>query len=856
MNKIYKYYKIYFDKFQCFSYFKKNDDFCIPYTMEGTRFMQNKFTATAKNILKQAANEAGRLGHTYIGTEHLLLAMLGDRDSVAGNLLSARGIFYAPTRELVEELSGTGEENVLDAGDMTPGLRRVIEASSSVAARYGHTLIGTEDLLLSLATERESVAVKLIIAQNVSLSELQNDIIAFFGDMGAEVEAPQGKSAKSGSGASSAVGQYGRDLTMLAMCGLLDPIVGRETETERVIQILSRRTKNNPCLIGEPGVGKTAVVEGLAARIASGTVPDNLADKVVITLDIGSMIAGAKYRGEFEDRLKKVMDEVMKNKNIILFIDEIHTIVGAGAAEGAVDAANILKPVLARGEIQVIGATTITEYRKHIEKDAALERRFQSVLVSEPDEEQTLAILKGLRPKYESHHHIVITDEALSAAVTLSARYIPDRFLPDKAIDLVDEAASKKRIESYGSTPQLAEYENQIKLLLEKKENAIHEQKFELAAEMRDKAAVLEKQYRAEKEAIKKERERHREKIEAEDIADIVTSWTGIPVKKLSSTEGDRLLHLEELLQARIVGQDDAISATSRAIRRGRVGLGNPARPICSLLFMGPTGVGKTELAKAVADIVFGSENALIRLDMSEYMEKHSVSKMIGSPPGYVGYDEGGGLTEKVRRRPYSVILFDEIEKAHPDIFNLLLQILDDGILTDSTGRTASFKNAIIIMTTNIGTPASDIRGALGFSVDRAEGETRASERTERMKRLRESFRPELVNRIDEIIVFDRLSHESIVSIAGMMLRDVENRITALGISAHFDASVAEMLASCESVDAYGARPLRREISSKIEDAFSLWMLDGKIEEGDCIDVFASDGKIDYVKKEKEESGA
>ncbi len=822
--------------------------------------MQNKFTATAKNTLKQAAGEAGKLGHTYIGTEHLLLAMLGDRDSVAGNILSSRGIFYAPTHELIEELSGVGEKSVVDAGDMTPGLRRVIEASSSVAAKYGHTLIGTEDLLLSLVSERESVAVKLIVAQNVSLGELQNDIIAFFGDMGAEVDTPQGKPMKGGGGSggtASAVGQYGRDLTTLAICGMLDPIIGREAETERVIQILSRRTKNNPCLIGEPGVGKTAVVEGLASRIAAGAVPDNLADKVVITLDIGAMIAGAKYRGEFEDRLKKVMDEVMKNKNIILFIDEIHTIVGAGAAEGAVDAANILKPVLARGEIQVIGATTIAEYRRHIEKDAALERRFQSVLVSEPDEEQTLAILKGLRPKYENHHHITITDEALSAAVSLSARYIPDRFLPDKAIDLVDEAASKKRIESYGSTPHLMEYENEIKALLEKKENAIHEQKFELAAELRDRAATLEKKYRAEKETIRRERERHREKIGAGDIADVVTAWTGIPVKKLASTEGERLRHLEKLLQERIIGQDDAISAVARAIRRGRVGLGNPARPICSLLFMGPTGVGKTELAKAVADVVFGSAGELIRLDMSEYMEKHSVSKMIGSPPGYVGYNEGGGLTEKIRRRPYSVVLFDEIEKAHPDIFNLLLQILDDGILTDSTGRTASFKNAIIIMTTNIGSPVAGGGGSLGFaSVSDENAEKKAAERAERMKRLRESFRPELVNRIDEIIVFDRLSHDDIVAIARMMIREVEGRITALGITAQFDPSVAQMLASCESVKTYGARPLRREISSKIEDAFSLWMLDGKIREGDHVLLFAVDGKIEYLKLETEKSEA
>ncbi len=743
----------------------------------------------------------------------------------------------ASVRTFITELSGTGADTLPDAEDMTPTLRRVIETSLGYAKKYHHVLIGTEDLLLALSYERESAAVRLMIAEGVSLTELQNDIISFFGETGREEVTPT-KPAKQ----TSTLAQFGRDLTAMASCGLIDPIVGREKETERVIQILSRRTKNNPCLIGEPGVGKTAVVEGLAARIAEGTVPDDLMEKTVITLDIGAMIAGAKYRGEFEDRLKKVMAEVSKQRGVILFIDEIHTIVGAGAAEGAVDAANILKPALARGELQLIGATTTEEYRRHIEKDAALERRFQSVNVSEPTAEETLAILKGLRTRYEAHHHIRISDEALAAAVYLSVRYIPDRFLPDKAIDLIDEAASKKRIESFGTSPRLNEIERERRRLQEEKELAIQNKEFDRAAALRERIGETELRQKEERELWRKEQEGREFSIGSADVEEIVTAWTKIPVEKAGAEMGARFLHLEEALSRRIIGQEKAISAASRAIRRGRVGLSDPNRPTASLLFMGPTGVGKTALAACIAELVFGSEKELIRLDMSEYMEKHSISKLIGSPPGYVGYEDGGGLSEKVRRHPYSVVLFDEIEKAHPDVFNLLLQILDDGKLTDSTGRTVSFQNTVIILTTNIGTGEKTGGGMLGFSADGAAGTER--ERELCMRALRAHFRPEILGRIDEIVVFEKLTREDLVAIAEVLLEDVRQRIHALGMEVSFESSVAEMIASHPEVTHYGARPLRRELFSKVEDVFSMWILEGKMKKGDRVTVFAENGKI------------
>lgn len=818
--------------------------------------MNNRFTAKAQNVLNNALRIAAALGHTYIGSEHLLLSLAAESEGVAAKLLAARGITPDDIRRVLVETTGQGTMSNVTPTDMTPRTKRILEASAVESEKCGQNYIGTEHLLLALLSERDSVAVQVLEELGISAEELRNDVIAFLND-----SPVSGKREKSNRESGNAKGvlantptlaNYGRDLTEMARTGKLDPIIGRDSETERVIQILSRRQKNNPCLIGEPGVGKTAVVEGLAEKIAEGSVPETLKNKSIVTLDVAGMVAGAKYRGEFEERLKSIMEEVRKNPDIILFIDEIHTIVGAGAAEGAVDAANILKPALARGEMQVIGATTIAEYRAHIEKDAALERRFQSVMVGEPSPEESVEILKGLRDKYEAHHKLKISDEAIEAAVNLSKRYIADRFLPDKAIDLVDEAASKLRISAHTSPPDLKENEQKIATLKREKEEAISAQDFEKAAKLRDEEKSAEEAYKKAKSDWENEVKGQTLTVTASDIADVVTQWTGIPVSRLMEEESERLLHLEELLGKRVIGQDAAVSAVAKAIRRGRMGLKDPKRPIGSFIFLGPTGVGKTELTKALAELLFGDPNAMIRLDMSEYMEKHSVSKLIGSPPGYVGYEEGGQLTEKIRRRPYSVVLFDEIEKAHPDVFNILLQVLEDGVLTDSQGRKVDFKNTILIMTSNVGASAltEPAKGTLGFSEKPEEENNEKAAHSRVMDALKATFRPEFLNRIDDIIIFNRLTEEDIKKIAHLMLSEVGERIRALGIEISFDDSVAALMAK-EGFDAvYGARPLRRAIVRLVEDPFSGEMLEGRIKAGDSVNATEKDGKVEFLKVE------
>lgn len=799
--------------------------------------MVNRFTQKAQSALNRALTCAREMGHTYIGTEHLLLGLLGEADSIAARLLEARGIRYERTRQLIREQSGTGEKSSVSAADMTPRAKKVIENSACESARAGHGFIGTEHLLLSLASESDCEAAKLIAAQGVSPVEIRNDIHSYFGS-GALTYPRAAKSSFRETGRDPGrehpnLTAYGRDLCQSAREGRLDPVIGRDAETERVIRILSRRQKNNPCLLGDPGVGKTAVVEGIAQRIADGRVPETLRGRRIVMLDLASMIAGAKYRGEFEERMKGVLAEVSRDARIILFIDEIHTIIGAGGAEGALDAANILKPALARGEIQVIGATTGEEYRRHMERDAALERRFQTVTIAEPDEETAHRILAGLRSRYEAHHRLTITDGAIDAAVRLSARYINDRYLPDKAIDLIDEAAAKKRLDACEEAGE--GLERMLKSVSAEKAEAILAGKYEKAASLREQEKRLRAEYDAQSgdmflaisDALR---------ITDTDVAEIVTAWTGIPVEQLAHEESDRLAHLEELLGARVIGQNEAIRAVARAVRRGRAGLKDPRRPIGSFLFLGPSGVGKTELARALADTVYGGEDALIRLDMSEYMEKFTVSRLIGSPPGYVGYDEGGQLTSRVRRRPYSVVLFDEIEKAHPEVFNLLLQILEDGTLTDAQGRRADFRNAILIMTSNVGAQGLLSAAPLGF---RASADTESERR--RMKEtvsaaLRETFRPELLNRIDETVVFDKLDAQSIREIAARMLAELTKRIAALGITVHFSDALSENLAREGTDPRFGARPLRRTVVREVEDPLSEELLAGRIVSGDTVD--------------------
>ncbi|WP_026487001.1 ATP-dependent Clp protease ATP-binding subunit [Caldanaerobius polysaccharolyticus] len=806
--------------------------------------MFGRFTERAQKVLYLAQEEARALNHNYVGTEHLLLGLIKEGEGIAAQALRNQGIRLEDIRQKIESLIGRGAMPTEVVG-YTPRAKRVLELSFAEARRLGVNYIGTEHILLGLIREGDGVAARVLAESGVDLNKTRDEVMKLLN------QEPTGIKHAARNTNTPTLNQYGRDLTDMAREGKLDPVIGREKEIERVIQILSRRTKNNPCLIGDPGVGKTAIVEGLAQEIVEGRVPEIIKDKRVVTLDLASMVAGSKYRGEFEDRIKNVLAEITKAGNVILFIDELHTLIGAGAAEGAIDASNILKPALARGEIQVIGATTLDEYRKYIERDSALERRFQPVQVAEPTVEDTIQILKGLRDKYEAHHRVKITDEALEAAARLSDRYITDRFLPDKAIDLIDEAASRARLQTFTAPPEIKELEEKIQKLQKEKEEAISTQEFEKAAKLRDE----EQKCREELDKIKEQWEHKNlskdKSVTEEDIANIVSLWTGIPVKKLAEEESEKLLHLEEILHRRVIGQNEAIEAISRAVRRARVGLKDPKRPIGSFIFLGPTGVGKTELAKALAEAMFGDENAMIRLDMSEYMERHTVSRLMGSPPGYVGYEEGGQLTEKVRRKPYSVVLFDEIEKAHPDVFNVLLQILDDGRLTDAKGRTVDFKNTIIIMTSNVGADLIKKQATLGFTASSDE----AKDAYEKMKdnvmdQLKRTFRPEFLNRIDEIIVFHQLTMDDIKSIVDIMLKDINERLKANDIQLVLSEKAKEYLAKEGYDPAFGARPLRRAIERTIENTLSEKMLKGEIKQGDRVYVDVKDGKLEMTKEE------
>ena len=808
------------------------------------------FTEKANKSLNAAVKAAEDLGHTYIGSEHILLGLLSDTSTVAGAVLAAHNITYADIEEELKRSIGVGVPTELQPDDFTPRSKNILETSVAFARQMGQQLVGTEHVLLAIARESSCSATLLLSRAGVSMQDIVNDVSKAL--MGGTANA--GTDNKDGGKENeSMLSQFGRDLTKLAKDGKIDPVIGRQKEIERVIQILSRRTKNNPCLIGEPGVGKTAIAEGLALKIVSGEVPELLKDKKIYSLDLTGMVAGTKYRGDFEERIKKVIDEVKNAKDVILFIDEVHTLIGAGSAEGAADAANILKPSLARGELQIIGATTIEEYRKHIEKDAALERRFQPVMVDEPSQEEAIEILKGIKDKYEAHHKVKITDEAIESAVKLSTRYIGDRYLPDKAIDLIDEAASRVRLRSYTAPSDLKELEDKKKSVEAEKLSAVNAQEFERAAALRDEERKLDKEIKDKKENWHDMAGKSHDEVTPADIADIVSSWTGVPVTQLSTEESDRLLHMEDELHRRIVGQDEAVEAVSRAIRRGRVGLKDPKKPIGSFIFLGPTGVGKTELCKALAAAMFGDENAMIRLDMSEYMEKHTVSRLIGSPPGYVGYDEGGQLTEKVRRKPYSVVLFDEIEKAHPDVFNMLLQILDDGVLTDGQGRRVDFKNCIIIMTSNVGAKLiSQKQKAFGFAAGAKELEQNEKEIKDAvMGELRNTFRPEFLNRVDDIIVFQRLTKENIKEIASRLLAVLQKRVEDMGIEVTFSDEAVSKIADAGFDDVYGARPLKRAIQSRIEDALSEEMLKGNVKKGGKYICNVKDDKFVFDKAEE-----
>ena len=808
--------------------------------------MIDRFTAKAREAITLAVNVAESLGHNYVGTEHLLIGLLHEGTGAASKVLAENGVREEKVLELVSQLiSPNHSVGMAEQNGYTPSTRRVLENSYKEAVRFRAPLIGTEHLLIAMIKEGDCVASRLLNTLGVSVQKLYIDLLSAMGEdapAGAREEL-QNARASQGKANTPTLDSYSRDLTALAREGKLDPVIGREKEIQRVVQILSRRTKNNPCLIGEPGVGKTAVVEGLAQMIASGDVPETIAEKRVVTLDLSGMVAGSKYRGEFEERIKKVISEVMEDGQVLLFIDEIHTIIGAGGAEGAIDASNILKPSLARGELQLIGATTIEEYRKYIEKDAALERRFQPVTVEEPTQEETVAILKGLRGRYEDHHKVTITDDALESAVKLSARYINDRFLPDKAIDLIDEASSKVRLTNFVEPEEIKELELQVQALETEKEEAVKAEAFEKAGQVKREQQKLREQIEAIRSKWEQEKTTRQLVVDENQIADVVAGWTKIPVRKLEEEESERLLKLESILHERVVGQEEAVTAIAKAIRRGRVGLKDPKRPIGSFLFLGPTGVGKTELSKALAEAMFGTESALIRVDMSEYMEKHSVSKMIGSPPGYVGYEEGGQLSEKVRRNPYSVILFDEIEKAHPDVFNILLQVLDDGHITDAHGREIDFKNTILIMTSNAGAENILAPKRLGFASENDEKASYGFMKDKVMEEVRRLFKPEFLNRIDEIIVFHQLNKEHMKQIADIMLKSILKRTREqMNMALQVDDQAKELLIEKGYDQKYGARPLRRTIQNMVEDQLAEEILDGRIKKGDQV-LVSSDGK-------------
>lgn len=813
--------------------------------------MFSRFTDRARKVLVLAQQEAIRLGHGYIGTEHLLLGLVHEGDGVAAKALASLNIDLEKVRTEVEKIIGRGEGS-REIG-YTPRAKKVIELAMEEVLRLGHNYVGTEHILLGLIREGEGVAAQVLSSLGADIDLVRQRTIELLGSFGGPQQASQSKCAgcaqPQGAGNTPLLDEFGRDLNKLAQEGKIDPVIGRETEIERVIQILSRRTKNNPVLIGEPGVGKTAIAEGLAQRIIENKVPETLRNKRVVSLNMASLVAGSKYRGEFEERLKKVMEEIRQDGNIVLFIDELHTLIGAGAAEGAIDAANILKPALARGELQAIGATTLNEYKKHIEKDAALERRFQPIMVGEPNVEDSIAILRGVRDKYEAFHRAQITDEAIEAAVKLSHRYISDRFLPDKAIDLMDEAASRVRLQAFSMPPDVKEIEKRLEKTRAEKEAAITAQEFERAARLRDEEQAIKEELE-NKQKSWKQRGSERIVVMADDIAHIVATWTGVPVKKLAEEESERLLKLEGTLHNRVIGQHEAVQSVARAVRRARAGLKDPKRPIGSFIFLGPTGVGKTELARALAEALFGDENAMIRLDMSEYMEKHTVSRLVGAPPGYVGYEEGGQLTDAVRRKPYSVILLDEIEKAHYDVFNILLQVLEDGRLTDSQGRTVDFKNTVVIMTSNVG--AKHLKkdaAALGFMADTKKADEDQVAKSRVMEEVKRTFRPEFLNRVDEIIVFSSLSDSELKQIVDIMLKDVAKRLEENMLALEVTDEAKNELLKEGRDQAYGARPLRRAIQKMVEDEIAELMLKREFLPTDTILVDVDSGKLTFAKK-------